>query len=262
MATMEEATLSASRESELVTFNERVNALIESKYILADKRIASLLKGIVAGPYLMSVVEESLKTFSYAAEFARNRLLISDGDKVKAKLTLPVDKVRLFTFVFCLLAEIDAGKRDFTKFLTEYYGEDTANDGFRRFCGEIIVPFKKAGESLLKDTDSDVQEREEEKKGAQYFNVETVYITAAGTDGVAATCGKIKTKLDKDFHGGGEQRAECMEVVDAFLNAVMSRNPKLIRIAWIGLKYTLKSVRGFEREIASLKNILVDGNLI
>ena len=259
---MEEITLNASRENELAVFDERVNALIESKYILADKRIASLLKGIVSGSYLMSVVEESLKTFSYATEFARNRLLVSDGDGVKARMTLPVDKVRLFTFVFCLLADIDAGKRDFTKFLTEYFGEETANDSFRRFCGEIIVPFKKAGESLLKDTDSDAQEKEEERKGALYFGAETVYISAAVTDAVSSACARIKTKLDKDFQGGGEQRAECMELVDAFLNAVMSRNPKLIRIVWTGLKYTLRSVRGFEREIAAVKNVLVDGNLI
>ena len=103
---MEEITLNASRENELAVFDERVNALIESKYILADKRIASLLKGIVSGSYLMSVVEESLKTFSYATEFARNRLLVSDGDGVKARMTLPVDKVRLFTFVFCLISAI------------------------------------------------------------------------------------------------------------------------------------------------------------
>ena len=124
------------------------------------------------------------------------------------------------------------------------------------------MPFKKAGESLLKDTDSDAQEKEEERKGALYFGAETVYISAAVTDAVSSACARIKTKLDKDFQGGGEQRAECMELVDAFLNAVMSRNPKLIRIVWTGLKYTLRSVRGFEREIAAVRNVLVDGNLI
>ena len=254
--------MNTSRENEAAVFDERVNALIESKYILADKRIASLLKGIVSNSYLMDVVSESLKTFSYATEFARNRLMVSDGDGVKSRMTLPVDKVRLFTFVFCLLAEIDAGKRDFSKFLTEYFGEENANESFKRFCGEIIVPFKKAGEALLKDTDNDAQEKEDERKGALYFGSETVFISAATSDALISACSRIKTKLDKDFQGGGEQRAECMELADAFINAVMSRNPKLIRIVWIGLKYTLKSVRGFDREIAAMKNVLVDGNLI
>ena len=250
-------------KNESAMFTQRVNALLESKYILADKKISSLLKGIVSSQVLMDVLRESLKTMTYAAEFARNRLIDSDANNgVRAKMTLPVDKKRLFTFVFCLLAEIDAGERDFSKFLTEYFGAENANESFGKFCDEIIVPFKKAGEHLLRETDTDGLDREAVQKGVSYFDAESIYVSSATSDAVIIVINKIKNKVEKDFQGGGEQYSECMQIIDAFVNALFSKNPKLINIVWIGFKNTLKCVKGFEREVARIKNILTEANLI
>ena len=138
-------------QNDLILFAERANAMIESKYILAAKKISSLLKGIVSISYLMDTVSHCLKNFSYANEFARNRKLVPDGSQVKSKLTLPNDKTRLFTFVFCLLAEIDSGERDLTKFLNEYFDAPSLNDSYQSFCADVIIPFKKAGESIIKE---------------------------------------------------------------------------------------------------------------
>ena len=52
-------------KNESAMFTQRVNALLESKYILADKKISSLLKGIVSSQVLMDVLRESLKTMTY-----------------------------------------------------------------------------------------------------------------------------------------------------------------------------------------------------
>ena len=70
------------------------------------------------------------------------------------------------------------------------------------------------------------------------------------------------TAILEEFLGDGEQRAECVEMADAFINAVQSKNPKLIKITWIGLKNTAYSVHGFERNIANIKNVLMEANLI
>lgn len=259
---MENMSETITIKNDLAVFIQRVNALLESKYILADKKISSLLKFIVSSQVLMDVLTESLKTLSYAAEFARNRLIVSDGNGVKAKMTLPVDRIRLFTFVFCLLAEIDAGERDFTKFLTEYFGAENANDSFRKFCDEILVPFKKAGEHLLRETAPDNLDRETVQKGVSYFDAESIYVSSATSDSVINVINRVKNKVEKDFHGSGEQHAECNQITDAFVNALLSKNPKLINIVWIGFKNTLKNVKGFEREIARIKNILTEANLI
>lgn len=249
-------------KNDLYIFAERANALIESKYIIAAKKISSLLKGVVSIPSLMDNVAHCLKSFSYPAEFARNRMLVSDGTQVKTKMTLPVDKVRLFTFVFCLLAEIDSGSRDLTKFLNEYFESESLNDSFKKFCADIIVPFKKAGENILKEADPDCVDEVSIQKGTEFFDAEEIYMSPAVNDAVLTTLEKIRMRLDNDFQGDGQDRAECVEMTDAFINAVLSKNPKLINIIWIGFKNTFILVKGFEKEIEGIKNVLSEANLV
>ncbi|MBR2371407.1 MAG: hypothetical protein IKA90_00885, partial [Clostridia bacterium] len=87
---MEKFTEQNRIQNDIYTFAQRANAMIEAKYILAAKKISSLLKGIVSIPLLMDNVAHCLKSFSYANEFARNRMLVSDGNQIKTKMTLPV----------------------------------------------------------------------------------------------------------------------------------------------------------------------------
>ena len=249
-------------QNDLFLFTERANAMIESKYILAAKKISSLLKGIVSIPYLMDNVSHCLKSFSYAAEFARNRKFVADGSQVKTKLALPLDKIKLFTFVFCLLAEIDSGARDFTKFLNEYFEAASLNDSYMAFCAEIIVPFKKAGENILKDADPDCEDLSSVQKGLEFFNAEPIYMSPAVNDAVLSALSKIMVRLDNDFQGDGKDRAECVAVTDAFFSAFLTKNPKLISITWIGFKNTFVLVKGFEKEIEALKSILEQANLV
>ena len=68
--------------------------------------------------------------------------------------------------------------------------------------------------------------------------------------------------LDNDFQGDGQDRAECVEMTDALINAVLSKNPKLISIMWIGFKNTFILVKGFEKEIENLKTLFSEANLI
>ena len=249
-------------QNDLFLFTERANAMIESKYILAAKKISSLLKGIVSVPFLMDNVTHCLKSFSYATEFARNRRFVADGSQMKTKLTLPVDKVKLFTFVFCLLAEIDSGARDFTKFLDEYFASSSLNESYEIFCAEIIVPFKKAGENILIEADPDCEDLTAIKKGMEFFDAEPIYMSPAVNHSVLSALSKIMVRLDNDFQGDGNDRAECVAVTDAFFSAILTKNPKLISITWIGFKNTFVLVKGFEKEIEALKSILVQANLV
>jgi len=259
---MKEVSRQNSIQNDIFLFRERVNALIESKYIIAEQKISSLLKGIVSISFLTDTVAQCLKNFSYATEFARNRMYISDGNQAKLKMTLPADKTRLFTFVFCLLAEIDAGERDLTKFLNEYFDAESPNDGYKMFCEQIIIPFKKAGENILKEADPGYGDDGSEQKGFSFFDAETVYVPSGVNDMVLNLLGKTKIRLDNDFGGSGEQHAECAVLLDALLNAFMSKNPKLIGIIWIGFKNTFGLVGGFEKEMEEIKNILTDANLV
>ena len=168
----------------------------------------------------------------------------------------------MFTFVFCLLAEIDSGSRDLTKFLNEYFESDSLNESYQKFCAEIIVPFKKAGENILKDADPDYVDLSSVQSGSEFFVAEGVYVSPAVNDSAITTLEKIRVRLDNDFQGDGQDRAECVEMTDALINAVLSKNPKLISIMWIGFKNTFILVKGFEKEIENLKTLFSEANLI
>ena len=55
---MKEVSRQNSIQNDIFLFRERVNALIESKYIIAEQKISSLLKGIVSISFLTDTVAQ------------------------------------------------------------------------------------------------------------------------------------------------------------------------------------------------------------
>lgn len=239
--------------NELAFFTSSVNRLIEGQLILVDKHIATVLKSVAKSPTLCRTLSNTLKTMSYATEFSRARVSWTSVDGVKeSRLKLPVDRNRMFAFVVCLLTEVDCGKRNILDFLREYYNAGDNDGSYARFASEVLKPFKSAGENLLREVDPDSLNAEYTAQAEQYFASEKMYVN---TD----TMAQIFTLMEEvrliliDQRLSSDDLAEVSLTSEYLVNALYLKNPKILKVAYIAYKNTLKD---FEIVADKLKEIV------
>ena len=122
--------------------------LINSKYILAEGKIAALLQKIAISKPTYALFESVLQGFDFNYEFTLAKRRNAVGAYT---LVLPSDDRRLAALVFCLLLEFDTTSCDLQSFLDVYYYGDTPANEFAMFVRDMIVPFKQAISSLYYD---------------------------------------------------------------------------------------------------------------
>lgn len=152
-----------TKREELDLFISKANELIESKYILADVRIANLLKSIAGSETLIAIFRNCLTDFNYeqakSKYLGKSKFLSSD----KGELITPDRSGELLAFTLCLLNEIDAKSLDFGEFLNKYcYQDGSFSSSYTEFIERLIKPFKNAVVLLMDGVISgNVQDPEE-----------------------------------------------------------------------------------------------------
>ncbi len=226
--------------NDLAYFTECVNNLIDGELIMVDKNIASVLKCVVNCPVLCQCLSSSIKNTSYVTEFSRAKVTWTRSDGVVInQLKLPQDTTRLFTFVVCLLTEIDSGRRSITDFLHEFFGDTDNNASYRKFVSEVIKPFKRAGESLLKNTDHNGMGKEESAIAERFFTAEKIFLRYDVIKSMSAIVNELKQLLLDEGKLSKSATSDVYAVSNYFVNALHLRNPKIIKICWIAYRNTM-----------------------
>lgn len=223
--------------NELAYFTDTVNTLIEGKLILVDKHIASVLKCVATSPTLCKALADTVKSMSYATEFSRARVTWTKSDGVvESSLKLPADRNRLFAFVVCLLTEVDAGRRNILDFLKEYYNDADSNVSYYKFATEVLKPFKRAGENILRTVDPESLNHEYIMRAERFFVAEKIYVDTAVLNGIFAAMEEIRHNLAALNE---EDNAEFITVSEYFVNALYLKNPKVLKVSWLAYKNTV-----------------------
>lgn len=116
------------------------NDIINGKFILANYKIANILKNISNSKEVYNLLANCLNNFDFEREFSRAQLRSASHT---SKLVLPTDKEKLLPFVFCLLYNLDNNSINFDMFLKEFYHSDNGHgEEFSAFASAVIVPFR------------------------------------------------------------------------------------------------------------------------
>ncbi len=254
----------ANSSNNIVMFDNAVKNMMQCRLIMVDKHIASLLSCVADVPVLKQTIADSIKTASYATEYSRARVTFTRPDGVcQSQLKLPVDKYRLFTFVVCLLLEVDSGKRDFIQFLEEYYPASDSNISYAHFVEAVLRPFRRAGQDILKTESSDKGiDLDTQAQAEACFVGEKIYISADVVDQLAGLIDVLVRKLHGAVVGERATNQECQYMCMCMLNALLTKNPKLIKVVWIGFRNTLLELPTAEHTIVEMYNILTTNKII
>ncbi len=120
---------------EIQGFLVSVKNMLESKYILIDRRVADILRSIAETNVVYNLIAECMINFDFAYEWQR----ATEGSYLK----LPESDPKRISFIFCLLNNIDDRNIDVTAVLERFFSYDIAYSPYDLFCKYVIAEFRR-----------------------------------------------------------------------------------------------------------------------
>ena len=246
------------KSEELNVFLEKAEEFIESKYILADVKIANLLKAIVTSDTLLAIFKNCLADFDY--EEAKKKYLIKSKYLAddKGEFVMPQSSRELLAFVFSVLADIDAKRLALGEFLNKYFYEDGSfATGYMSFINSMIKPFRNSVKMLMESViEGKLQDpveafTQEENRKAKEKEIEqqkklkekelSQKVYASSVKEIKKLLLEDKTKIKKKENKIKEEVSNGMLlIIDMLANVIESDDKDAINYAFISYKYMAK----------------------
>lgn len=234
--------------ADLEDFYQKCDELIESKLILADKKISNLLKTIASSKDLCKLFEYCLRDFDYKIEFLKSR---QPDAKKKGKYILELPEGKdLIAFVFCLLCDFENRERDLTGYLMEFYDYDELfGSGFRDFCSKTIEPFKREV-SIMCLKDQDILQQPEYNLDYEQLNIDNQDYKR-----INKAYQSLKKSIEKEGLLSYEDRKNYIMVADAFIDGCQKKDKKTSNVLLTALKYMCCNYRFLNNKVSAIEKI-------
>lgn len=132
--------ISLEEHSKICNLLSSCNEMIEGKFILADYKIANILKNISSSKEVYNLIANQMNNFNFERELSKAQLR---GSTKPNKFKLPDESEKTLPFIFCILVGIKNKELDFDLFLKEYYSNEKGRaEEYSSFASEIILPFR------------------------------------------------------------------------------------------------------------------------
>lgn len=118
-----------------------IKNMLESKYILVDRRVSDILRSIANTNDVYNLIAECMINFDFGYEWRK----ATSGNFLR----LPETDSKKIAFIFCMLNNIDDRKLDITEILERYFSYDLAYSSYDQFCRYVIVEFRRLILKLL-----------------------------------------------------------------------------------------------------------------
>ena len=272
-------------------FKSACSELAEAKYILAEKKIATLLQTIAKSKRLYALMADCMEGFHFASALASAKQTDKNGTPV---LVLPSERKANIAFVFCLLLSFDTGQTDFKRFLHTFYGSpESANAEFSEFAFAVVVPFcddvvnlyiseaggvlrgaqqERAGEPVRVVAQNDAPQDPQRgfSEEPRYARPEIAPAPAPKDAGSAALLDAVELSLitcakevigiaARDPSMGAKEREELLLLSEAFIQSVRFGAEKPVRTMYIALRNTIRIssiARKLETQGADLERLM------
>lgn len=202
------------------------------KYVIAENKIAAVLKAIADNKQLYSLFGAALYDFDYKSTFSE--CVSGNG------FALPSDPKKAIALVFRILIDIDSNKMPLQNFLEAYFYSESVNESYARFCLEIIAPFVSYCRAYFSQTDVvplvDIAETDNAIAKA-YDNVNDKFRNDLKTD--ALNCLATLIDIADNAITGVIDRAEYVACLNSLVRGIKSRDYNDIISAFLGVKYAV-----------------------
>lgn len=230
-------------------FSRAFDELSNTTYLLAEKKIAAVLKAIAVSDVLMELFAFCTKDFDYDKE---KKNFFVKGDNIDGKYLLPPDSRTIIALSFTLLYKIDVKEEEFFRVLSDYFCQGDLNLAFKRFSAEFLKPFKvevlsAVGAMITGVTDEPrvVAKRPAEKPAISFSDAALIKDLLKKSKGVI-----LQYKIEPEL------KADLMALYDNFDQALFESDPDRIKVAFLGYKYSTLYHRKLDVSVNKIEDIL------
>ncbi len=240
------------REKNLTAFNEALNAFYSSRLIIVDKVISDFLKVLAQDASYMEILADSARTINFQQEFQKALTSTENG----LAFRLPQSKRHIISLVTGLLFEFDKKNISVIEFVRRFFPDEVSHNSYIAFCDEIIKPFGVAFTSVyLGDTEDSISSKSITDLASNPISEKSIeeinYWLSLIIEGVIS---------DNSFEP--RHRDDSITLVKGMMYVITLQNPLLIKLNWIGLRYTLGIRNSFFRELKEVEAILMTYGVI
>lgn len=241
----------ATNIESLENFKEKINELVNCKYILAERKISDLLKVITDSKMLYELFEYVTDGFDYYT--FKSVCFPEDGNGVK----MPAKESELLALVFLLLMEIDMNKESLDGLCLKYFGaNETGQARYASFVLKVIIPFglatERAADRLINAQSEELAEKEVGEKAEKIATESESDPPKAGVKKAPEKkeypfiekARKVAEKYYKGrsiFKRNREKKEELDYILFSLENALRKKNAETVTLAYTALKYFVLS---------------------
>ena len=243
-----------ARES-IEKFDQRTSELINSKFLLAEKKIEEVLVTIADSVLLYEIFEHVTEGFDYETFKSVCFSRLANG---KGCFKLPKNSADLIAFCFSLLLEIDGGKIDLLELCNEFFWtEEGRQRSFNVFASQVLIPFKNA---TLEVAYSVLDSHGETVPSAPVQTVENVQKTTySPTITAKSLVLDLKVKavdLARENQGFGEDYDELIFVLEELEDYLNNGNLRGVTLAFTALKYLAGHFSAIKIDLVKLAELI------
>lgn len=231
---------------EIKLFIDSCDEMLESKFILVDKRIGDVLKSIAKTKQVYNLMATCLSGFNFDKEW---KMATTQGKE----LVLPMEEKKAIAFVFCLLNAIDDKKININEVLQKYFSCDDCISSYKLFCQKVILPFKVLVVGQLYEKQEKVvveniiidTEREEELMKRLVFLIKDFKSYIAGLKRIK------KSSISKD---------DIMQVLNHIIELCETRNVISLPALMVGVRACVCADKELVRRLVEIDSIVKELN--
>ena len=219
------------------------NQYVNSKLILSNQALTSLLRLIASENELFAVLEKCARNFNFKEEFQNAQINTGTGYVFR----LPSSKKALVALVASLLYSFDNNSISILDFLEKFYPHaDGVKDSYPIMARAIVIPFRDAVVGMLRGEEEQVED----------VVIQTEVNDERVPDGAVVHGSTILRSLSKLVLEDGslekEVKIKLLEVIDGSLHALEIKDAKLIRSFYTALTIIFEGER---KAIAKLNDL-------
>ncbi len=245
--------MNAQLQKELELLELRAQELVQSNFILAEKKLTGVLQAIAQSAFLCKLIGTCTQGFAYESAFQRYFASEREGRVYASNVVLPENPRERVALVFCLLLDLDKGDREFYPFLNEYFpGDGSYFESFHGFTQKVFLPFIHTLIGMSKAVAESPAERE--------VPAEDVFLKEAAMRAIAL----LKEDQERFYslkNTETETVREVGELTNGLIAALETLETEFVRLTFLGYKYGVKALKK-EGNYAKIKKILEGAKLL
>lgn len=199
------------------------------KFVVAETKIAALLKAIADNKQLYSMFSAALYGFDYKQAFSD---CICTGG-----FALPTEPKKAIALVFRILLDIDTGKMSLQKFLEAYFYSVSLNESFARFCLEVVTPFETYCKTTYMRADALLNDMPEHEQMKAYEKINSEQKNGLKSD--AVKCVATLIEIADTAITGAMDRAEFNACLKGLIRAINADDRDNTISSFVGVKYAV-----------------------